>query len=111
MSLCYMDSNVLCWCFGSARLFFYKKCTSIIPWKHVAWELITKAIENTQDKDQGEENVQLFCYCQTPYDHIKPYVGCNDVHCNYKWIHFTCPKVKKNKERSAMVLQILQKKK
>ena len=57
--------------------------------KHVPGELITITIENTQDKDQGEENVELFCYCQTPDDDSKPYVGC-DVHFNYKWIHFTC---------------------
>ena len=79
--------------------------------KHVARKLVTRAIKNTQDKDQGEEDVELFCYCQTPYDDSKPYVGCDDVHCNYEWIHCMCAKVKKNKERSAMVLQILQKKK
>ena len=63
--------------------------------KHVARELITRAIENTQDKDQGEEDVELFCYCQTPHDNSIPYVGCDDVHYKYKWIHFTCAKVKK----------------
>ena len=63
--------------------------------KHVTRELITTAIENTQYQDHGEEDVELFCYCQTPYDDSKPYVGCNDVHCNYRWIHFTCAKVKK----------------
>ena len=36
--------------------------------KHVPRELITITIENTQDKDQGEENVELFCYRETPYD-------------------------------------------
>ena len=54
--------------------------------KHVARELITSAIENTQDKDQGKENVELFCYCQTPYDDNKSYVPYDDVHSNYKWI-------------------------
>ena len=63
--------------------------------KHVTRELITTAIENTQYQDHGEEDVELFCYCQTPYDDSKPYVGCNDAHCNYRWIHFTCAKVKK----------------
>ena len=74
--------------------------------KHVARGLIIRAIENTQDKDQDEESVELFCYCQTPYDDSKLYVGCDDLHCNYRWIHFMCAKVKKTKERSAMVLQI-----
>ena len=63
--------------------------------KHVARKLVTRAIKNTQDKDQGEEDVELFCYCQTPYDDSKPYVGCDDVHCNYEWIHCMCAKVKK----------------
>ena len=43
--------------------------------KHVPRELITRTIENTQDKDQGEENVELFCYCQMPNDDSKSYVG------------------------------------
>ena len=113
MSLCYMDFNVLYWCFGSIRWFFYKKCASgcRTPWKYVATELITSTIENTLDKYQGEENIELFCYCKTPYDDIKPYVGCNDGHCSYKWIYFTCAKIKKTKARSVMVMQILKKKK
>ena len=48
--------------------------------KYVVRELITRAIENTQ----GEDSVEPFCYC-----HSKPYVRCDDLHCNYKWIHFT----------------------
>ena len=49
--------------------------------KHVARELVIRAIENTQNKDQGEEDVELFCCCQTPpYDDSKPYFGCDDVH-------------------------------
>ena len=80
--------------------------------KHVARELIIRAIENTQNKDQGEEDVELFCCCQTPpYDDSKPYFGCDDVHWNYKSIYFTCAKVKKDKERSTTVLQIFEKKK
>ena len=78
--------------------------------KHVPRELITRTIENTQDKDQGEENVELFCYCQTPNDDSKSYVGCDVVHFNYTWIHFTCAMLE-IKERSAMVLQILPKRK
>ena len=38
--------------------------------KHVPRELITRTIENTQDKDQGEENVELFCYRETLYDEL-----------------------------------------
>ena len=38
--------------------------------KHVAREIITRVIENTQDKDQGEENVELFCYRETLYDEL-----------------------------------------
>ena len=78
-------SNVSYRCFGSIWLCFYKKCTSacIFHEKHVARELITRAIENTQDKDQGEESAELFCYCQTPYDDSKPYVGCDDLRCVY----------------------------
>ena len=63
--------------------------------KHVPGELITQAIENTQDKDQSKENVKLFCYCQTPYDDSKPNAGCDDAQCNYEWIHLKCAKVKK----------------
>ena len=79
---------------------FTKKVPVLVEFhkKHVAKELITRAIKNTQDKDQGEEDVELFCYCQTPYDDSKPYVGCDDVHCNYKWIHCTCAKVKKTRK-------------
>ena len=97
MSLCYMTPK---FCTGVLVPFddsFTKNVLVLVEFhkKHVARELITRAIENTQDKDQGEENVELFCYCQAPYDDSKPYVGCEDVHCNYKWIHFMCAKVKK----------------
>ena len=61
--------------------------------KHLARELRTRAIENTQ----GEETNSI---CQTPCGDSKPCVGCDDVHCNYKCIHFTCAKVKKTKEKS-----------
>ena len=66
--------------------------------KHFARELITRAIKNTQDKDQGKENVELFCYFQTPYDNSKPHFSCDDVNCNYKWIHFTCSKLQKTRK-------------
>ena len=96
MILCYMDSNVLYNCFGSIWWFFYKKCAIAVGFhkKHVPRELITRAIENAQYKDQCKEDVELFCYCQTPCDDSKPDAGCDDVHCSYKWIHFMCAKVK-----------------
>ena len=78
---------------------FTKKVPVLVEFhkKHVARKLITRAIENTQDKDQGEVDVELFCSCQTPYDDSKLHVSC-DVHFNYKWIHFTCAKAKNSRK-------------
>ena len=65
--------------------FFTKKVPVLVEFhkKIFPRELITREIENTQDKDQIQEDVEPFCYCQTPYDDSKPYVDCDDVHCNY----------------------------
>ena len=64
--------------------FFTKKVPVLVEFhkKHFPRELISREIENTQDKDQIQD-VELFCYCQTPFDDSKPYVGCDDEHCNY----------------------------
>ena len=95
MPLFYMDSNVFC----TGVLVPYNDSFRMIlvefHKKHVPRELITKTIENTQNKDQGEENVQLFCYCQTPNDDSKSYVSCDVVHFNYMWIHFMCAMLEK----------------
>ncbi|OQV20057.1 Nucleosome-remodeling factor subunit BPTF [Hypsibius exemplaris] len=53
-----------------------------------------KPKNNTQQQDEYEENsTDLHCYCRTPYDESKFYIGCDKCE---RWFHGDCVQVKEN---------------
>jgi len=57
-----------------------------------------------------KENIELFCYCQKPYNAKEDMIGCDNVTCNYKWTHFKCAKIKRPRKGQAWYCKYCKKK-
>ncbi len=63
--------------------------------KHVIPELLTRCIENGEDKENAVVANKLYCICQSIYDGEEQWIGCDSTNCKYEWFHFKCAKVKR----------------
>ena len=62
--------------------------------QNIASELIKRRLDvNTVNNKCVRK--ELYCYCRKSFDENLQMVGCNNVDCKYKWIHFTCAKLKR----------------
>lgn len=61
--------------------------------KYILEELVTRKLEYDQPEDK--ENIELFCYWQKPYNVSEDMIGCDNINCKYKWIHFKCANIKR----------------
>ena len=54
-------------------------------------------VEEIPDENNNSPppSAKLYCFCQTPYDDTKSYIGCDNSGCKYEWFHLKCVKIKK----------------
>eukprot|EP00795_Rhopilema_esculentum_P010007 gene10007-18633_t len=65
--------------------------------KIICKELMTRSLENETASNNQQEIVPVCCYCQKPCGDTEPMVRCDNLSCQYQWIHFQCarPKLKR----------------
>ena len=58
--------------------------------KHITRELVTRNIERkTQLTRKENQAANIYCYCQKSYNENEEMIGCDNVNCSYKWIHYS----------------------